>query len=346
MKLFARFHFFSFSSAVSILLGLSGCATLPSSQPDTGPRPEDTIVTRPADTILTAPVVSSHTVVRSTPIRPIWYQQPEPKNEGIPSPIVEPTPPPEPTKPQSDYVIQKGDTLCKIARRFHISLRELLEENHLDKNVTIHPGQKIILPGVPSEDLALFATDGEYKVRSGDTLCKIAKRHGITVSDLKSSNNLRNDRIIVGQTLTIPHKEGNSLSEKQSSHLEKHQSAPYSQPYNDANGIYTVQRGDSLFSIAKKTGTTFSELQALNDISNPRNLQIGQKLRIHQELPSSTTTFTTTTPIVAMDSDNPIPPENSLPHRSTHEKYRGYLNEDDFFEKNIDDIPVIQIREE
>jgi LysM repeat protein len=284
-------------------------------------------------------------VVRSAPIRPIWYQA-EPKEEPL-TVTIEPTPALEPAKPQSDYTIQKGDTLCGIARRFHISLQELMEENNLDKNKIIYPGQKIILPGIPSEEVALFATDGKYKVRPGDTLFKIAKRHGITVSDLKSNNKLRNDRIIVGQTLVIPHKGTNFPSEKQPLQAEKHQSAAYAQPYSDANGIYIVQRGDSLFSIAKKTGTTFSELQALNGISNPRNLQIGQKLIIHPEAPSSTTTFTATTQTVAADAngsisshENPVSPK--LHDRSAYK----FMEDADFFKEDIDTIPVVQIREE
>jgi LysM repeat protein len=250
-------------------------------------------------------------------------------------------------KPQSDYTVQKGDTLCGIARRFRISLQELMEENHLDKNKIIYPGQKIILPGVPSENVALFATDGKYKVRPGDTLFKIAKRHGITVSDLKSSNKLRHDRIIVGQTLAIPHKGANSPFEKQSLHVEKPQNASYAQPYSDANGIYIVQRGDSLFSIAKKTGTTFSELQALNGISNPRNLQIGQKLIIHPEAPSATTTFTATTQTVATDTNGSISlRENpASPKLHDHSAYK-FMEDADFFKEDIDTIPVVQIREE
>jgi LysM repeat protein len=346
MKPFTRIRFFRVSSIASILLSLSGCATLPFSHLEKELKPEDTLISQPTDNPPPTTIISSPMVVRSAPIRPIWYQA-EPKEE--PQKVMdEPIPALEPTKPQGDYTVQKGDTLCKIARRFHISLQELMEENHLDKNTTIYPGQKIILPGVPSEDVALFAMDGNYKVRPGDTLFKIAKRHSVTVSDLKSRNNLRNDRIVVGQTLTIPHEGANFPSENSSPYLEKHQSASHVQPYSDANGIYIVQRGDSLFSIAKKTGTTFSELQALNSISNPRNLQIGQKLIIHPEAPSSMTTFTSTTQTVAADANGSLlSRENPIsPPLHNHSAYNKFMEDADFFKEDIDTIPVVQIREE
>ena len=344
MKLLVPTRFFRVSSIASILLGLSGCATLPFSHHEKELKPEDTLIAKPTDNPPPTTIVPSPLIVRSAPIRPIWYQA-EPKEEAQ-AITVEPTPAPEPTRPKSDYTVQKGDTLCGIARRFHIPLQELMEGNHLDKNTTIYPGQKLILPGVPSEDVALFAMDGKYKVRPGDTLFKIARRHGITVSDLKSSNKLRNDRIIVGQTLTIPHKGDSSLSEKQSLHSEKHQGASYAQPYSDANGIYIVQRGDSLFSIAKKTGTTFSELQALNGISNPRNLQIGQKLIIHPEVPSPTTTFTATTQTVAADANGSLSRENPVSPPLHDRSVYKFMEDADFFKEDIDTIPVVQIREE
>ncbi|MDR0445129.1 MAG: LysM peptidoglycan-binding domain-containing protein, partial [Puniceicoccales bacterium] len=171
-----------------VLLFLSGCATLrsPTKIPTKGLHPEDTLSSSDGDE---APLPTSlpTPIVRSAPIRPIWYYpEPEPKeSQPLPEPKVLPVL--EPVKPQTDYIIQKGDTLCGIARRFHIPLQKLLEENHLKKSTPIFPGQKIILPGTLAEDMESLAATRQYKIKPGDTLFTLAKRHGLSVAALKSA---------------------------------------------------------------------------------------------------------------------------------------------------------------
>jgi LysM repeat protein len=279
--------------------------------------------------------------VRAEPLRPIWYYpEPEPREE-----IAPPAPEPKIVRPQTDYVVQKGDTLCGIARRFKLSLQELIEENHLDKGVPIYPGQRIILPGIQADALEALAVDGKYTVRPGDTLFKIARRHGTTVAALRSVNHLRNDRILVGKVLKIPSPAETAAArtaEKTESPKNRN-TAPLTQAYSDANGIYIVQRGDSLFSIAKKTGTTFSELQELNHISNPKNLQIGQKILIHPASPSAETTFTETTQAPMAVSGTPAAPGGGA-SRASQSPYAKLMEDPDFFKEDIDAIPVVQVQ--
>ncbi|MDR3143406.1 MAG: LysM peptidoglycan-binding domain-containing protein [Puniceicoccales bacterium] len=279
--------------------------------------------------------------MRAEPLRPIWYYpEPELKEEIAPS-----APEPKVLRPQTDYVVQKGDTLCGIARRFKLSLQELIEENHLGKGVPIYPGQRIILPGVQIDALEALAIDGKYTVRPGDTLFKIAQRHATTVASLKSVNHLRNDRILVGKVLKIPSQAETAAACSASRKTEfiKHKDpAPLAQAYSDANGSYTVKRGDSLFSIAKKTGTTFSELQELNHISDPKNLQIGQKLLIHPAGPSTETTFTETTQ--ALETVGCIPTTSgNVASRAPQSSYTRLMEDPDFFKEDIDAIPVVQV---
>jgi membrane-bound lytic murein transglycosylase D len=96
------------------------------------------------------------------------------------------------------YTVTRGDNLAGIASKHGVSVRSLKAWNNL-KNSVIHPGQKLVVS-------AEAAASGEvtiYNVRRGDTLGRIAKQHGVTVSQLKTWNDLRSTKIAVGQRLKI-----------------------------------------------------------------------------------------------------------------------------------------------
>lgn len=97
-----------------------------------------------------------------------------------------------------------------------------------------------------------------YTVKSGDTLSGIASKYNTTYQVLANYNGISNpDKISVGQVIKIP-------SSNTTSNIE----------------YYTVKSGDNLSSIAKRYGTTVSQLQKWNNISNVNLIYIGQKLRI------------------------------------------------------------------
>jgi membrane-bound lytic murein transglycosylase D len=105
-----------------------------------------------------------------------------------------------------------------------------------------------------------------YKVQSGDVLGSIASKHGVTVTQLKSWNNLSSNLIKVGQTLKINSSSGNTLAENQSK--------------STSPRTYIVQPGDSLWIISKKhNGTTIEDIKRLNNL-NTNNIKPGQKLII------------------------------------------------------------------
>jgi LysM repeat protein len=152
---------------------------------------------------------------------PMPSNQP-PSMATLPPPIQPPmtTPAPEPmTAPEStgaEYVVIKGDTLAKIAKKNGVSVRALEAANPSVQPTKLKVGQKLTLPAggsaVSSASAAAapgMATDtgsGEtvYTVKSGDTLSKIAKRNGVTVKALESANGLSTTKIKVGQKLKIP----------------------------------------------------------------------------------------------------------------------------------------------
>ena len=146
------------------------------------------------------------------------------------------------------YIVQKGDTLYGIARKYGLTVDELKKLNGLSSN-TLSVGQSLIVKKKDDENVSDV---NSYTVLSGDTLYSIAKKYNTTISNLKTLNNLSSDTLSVGQKLIVPKEEIN---------------------------IYTVVSGDTLYSIARKFGTTVSELQDINNLSTSI-LSVGQKLII------------------------------------------------------------------
>ncbi len=132
-------------------------------------------------------------------------------------PPIEPQPPVTvPAGPATDYVIVKGDMFSTIAKKFHISTKALQDANPSVEPTKLKIGQSIHIPAastaaVSSAGGAAAAADttgsGQtYSVKSGDSLTKIANEFGVSIKALRSANNLKTDKIVVGQKLTIPGK--------------------------------------------------------------------------------------------------------------------------------------------
>jgi LysM repeat protein len=93
--------------------------------------------------------------------------------------------------------VKRGDTLSEIAEQFGLTVTELKSINGLQGS-TIQIGQVLELPGNESP----FAS--EHKIQRGETLSEIAQFYRVSLADLRAANNLRGDRILIGQTLIIP----------------------------------------------------------------------------------------------------------------------------------------------
>ncbi len=104
-----------------------------------------------------------------------------------------------------------------------------------------------------------------YKVRRGDSLGKIAARHGVSVSDLRSWNNLRSTRIMAGQRLTIYKKTAVTASTGSS---------------GSKSATYRVRKGDSLYSIARRHGVTITQLRRWNSLGSSTVIRPGQRLKV------------------------------------------------------------------
>ena len=95
------------------------------------------------------------------------------------------------------YIVQSGDTLYKIAKKFNVSVDNLKNTNNLQNN-NLSIGQTLIVPSATS-----YLT---YTVSPGDSLYSIARTYGTTVSEIENLNNLSTSILNVGQQLLLPNK--------------------------------------------------------------------------------------------------------------------------------------------
>ena len=130
-------------------------------------------------------------------------------------------PVPEPTLPAptaQEYVIQKGDTFDALHKKFGVSVKAIIAANPTVNPSKLQIGQRIVIPAptapapgaapAPGGATTAAAETGEqtYKVKSGDSLTRIAKDHGTTLTALRKLNHLTTDKIKVGDILKIPAK--------------------------------------------------------------------------------------------------------------------------------------------
>ena len=117
-----------------------------------------------------------------------------------------------------------------------------------------------------------------YRVRSGDYLGKIANRYGVRVSDIKKWNRLRNNRLKIGQRLTIYPKRLREPKKKITQSKKKKNQKPKGE-----FTVYVVKKGDSLWTIAKKFPKVSTEdIKKWNNIWSAKSIKPGTKLKIYK----------------------------------------------------------------
>jgi LysM repeat protein len=138
-----------------------------------------------------------------------------PPSMMVSNPPVAPMPVVTPVTPMasSEYTVIQGDTLGKIAKANHVTVKALEDANPGIVPTKLKIGQKLNIPAssamAPAEAAPAVSSMGGgevYVVKSGDTLTKIAKAHGTTIKAIETANNLSTTKIKVGQKLTIPAK--------------------------------------------------------------------------------------------------------------------------------------------
>lgn len=150
------------------------------------------------------------------------------------------------------YIVQRGDTLYSIARNNNVSVDEIIKANNLT-SPNLFIGQELYIPSIEEE---IMEDEYDiYTVKKGDSLWKISQEYNITVPKLIDLNNLSDLNIQINQKILVPKKDNT----------------------NNIENIYVVQKGDSLWSIAKKYNQTVDELKEKNNLTN-NLLSIGQEI--------------------------------------------------------------------
>jgi membrane-bound lytic murein transglycosylase D len=181
------------------------------------------------------------------------------------------------------YTVRPGDNPYRIARRHRISMDRLLRWNGMTKRSVIHPGDRLYLedPGSArarnrsaskrssSRAPRVTASGAEtvYVVRRGDTLGRIASRHGVELNDVLSWNGLGMRSIIrPGDRLVLRTDHGS-------------RPIPASRTTSRApDGSYVVRSGDTLYDIARAHRVALDDLLAWNDLGKRSVIHPGQRL--------------------------------------------------------------------
>lgn len=157
------------------------------------------------------------------------------------------------------YIVQRGDTLYSIAKRFNTTVKNIVNNNGISNQNLIYPGQRLIIAKSTANIQTKYMS---YRIKKGDTLWGIANKYNTTVNELANINRIINvNRIYINQVIRIP--VNISIGE-----------------YDCGHCIYTVRRGDTLSTIANRFGKNINEIAELNDIKNVNYIYVGQKLRI------------------------------------------------------------------
>lgn len=187
--------------------------------------------------------------------------------------------------PDTRHRVQRGDNLTSISRRYGVPVETLRQANNLNGS-TIHPGDTLVIPGVPSDspaagaaavaearpDLgaqlperqAAAAKPRVYTVRRGDTLWGVARKHGVTVPALASANGLSSkSQLTAGARLQIPGAGG---------------AAP---PGESSRMSYKVRSGDTLSEIAARFNVSVRQLMSWNNLRSSSALRAGQRIVIY-----------------------------------------------------------------
>ena len=182
----------------------------------------------------------------------------------------------------SFYVVQKGDNLSAIAKKFNVTVAEIQEWNKLiNNNVQLGASLQVVKNPTNKEEIAetVERKDIAYSVQKGDNLGSIAKKFGATIEELKQWNNLKSNAIAIGNSLVVAKNEIVIDTNKATVASFKKKEQFSNSAKKEAE--YYVKKGDSLYSISKKyPGVTISDLKKWNNIKDDE-LKPGMKLKIN-----------------------------------------------------------------
>jgi len=201
------------------------------------------------------------------------------------------------------YIVQKGDILSRLAVEFDTTTKTLIALNNLANPDVLYVGQELRIPAgsrrkVSTKKVPSVKKGGEYVIQKGDTLSEIASAAGVSLDDLRSLNNIMDDKIFAGETLFIPSggkvPAATKKSEPEKVEPESEVTEPEPAPMAES-GVepvetgsmqveavmdHVVYPGETLDDISRQYGVGKSDIMRLNNISDESAVKEGQRLRI------------------------------------------------------------------
>lgn len=175
--------------------------------------------------------------------------------------------------PQGVHTVRRGETLSTIAMRYGTTISAIVELNGLPNRHFIRSGQKLQIPG--SAQVASRSVSGRvketgdgntvYVVNRGDTVYDIARHFGVSMNEILSLNGLSSRSVIhPGQELRVSVRDGEERSS----------------PPAAVTKTYRVRRGDTIYHIARRFGTTMSAIEKANGLRRNQLIRPGYRLTI------------------------------------------------------------------
>jgi len=253
-----------------VALGAVACTREKPAEPDSPTVVTQNVAVTPGTPFSATPVATSSAPVTATVSLTSTAPASTVAATATPPP---PTAVPPPSTNPSTYTVQWGDWLNKIASQLGVTTQALLAANPGINPNLIYPGQVLNVPGaaspsatsIPTTPLPPPSGPTTYTVQRGDWIYAIARKYSVSVVALLAVNPGVNPNFVFpGQVLNIP---GGTTP-------------PDTTP--PSGNTYTVQPGDTLFSIAVRFRTTTYALQIKNNLANPNFIYPGQVLALPQ----------------------------------------------------------------
>ena len=166
---------------------------------------------------------------------------------------------------RSIHTVRRGESLSSVARRYRVAVADLKRWNGLQSDL-IRPGDELRLnvpgPQTPPRARPQLSTRGKtvHRVQPGETLWGLSRRYRIDLDDLIAWNGLADTTIRPGRELVVGPPEGSRFD------------------------LYTVLRGDTLHSIARRFGTNAQAIARDNNMSQSTTLLTGMTLRVPSQV--------------------------------------------------------------
>jgi len=182
------------------------------------------------------------------------------------------------------HKVAPGDTLSSVARSFHTSRQAIVQSNNLDGDESLRVESELIIPVAPgkhpADEVASYSRRATtYKVRKGDTVQTVADNFGVPPSMVRRWNHLKGDSVRGRRVLYVHLPVAPDASERRQAVASKSKSKNKLQAKASKSVVHhKVQRGETLYSIAKSHNTTVDALKENN--GNLANLRPGMVLVI------------------------------------------------------------------